>query len=200
MSRNARPTPSAFGQVNSSNNSSCFGSVSSSDNFGSTSAATLFGSPDSSHNTASPPSASLFGASSYAESAPGVSLFGSASSSMVSFGSASSNGASGSTLSPGVRSHGDKMHEILRLQKSDGSWEWNRCLLKILGIRQNPEIQNAVVATALAIAFLEKRMAHEVDSWELIVEKARDWLGQQDQINVEQEISDAEMLLEPRNP
>ncbi|KAI0816692.1 VIT-domain-containing protein [Xylaria sp. FL0064] len=200
MSRNARPTPSAFGQLNSSNNSSCFGSASSSENFGSIPAATLFGSPNSSHNTGSPSSASLFGASSYAESAPSVSLFGSASSRMAAFASASSKGALRSTPSPGIRSHGDKMHEIIRLQKSDGSWEWNQRLLEILGIRSTPEIQNAVLATALAIAFLEKRMAHEVESWELIVEKARSWLGQQDQINVEQEISDAEMLLEPGNP
>ncbi|KAI3343741.1 von Willebrand factor type A domain-containing protein [Ustulina deusta] len=95
---------------------------------------------------------------------------------------------------PRARSHGDNMHEIIRLQKSDGSWEWDPRLLSILGINPNPGTRNAIVATALAIAFFKKRMAHEAESWELIVEKARTWLGQQHGVDVEKEISDAEKL------
>ncbi|KAI1421411.1 von Willebrand factor type A domain-containing protein [Xylaria sp. FL1777] len=108
-------------------------------------------------------------------------------------GLASYNTILGSTSRPSIRNSGDKMHEIIRLQKSDGSWDWDQRLLDVLGITQGAH--NAVVATALAIVFLEKRMAHEAESWELIVEKARNWLGQQHGVDVEKEISDAENLL-----
>ncbi|KAI0430368.1 von Willebrand factor type A domain-containing protein [Xylaria sp. FL1042] len=244
MFGNVGSTPTAFGQTNSSNKSSWFGSASFSKQAGSASNVALFGSANSSQNTGSASSTPMFGSTNFGDrggsasgvsifgsastgknawSAPGVSLFGSTSSStnlgskpslfssarastqpgptsdVSPFDSVSSKGAFGLTPSPGVRSHGDKMHEIIRLQKSDGSWEWDQRLLDILEIRSSPEIRNAVVATALAIAFLEKRMGHEVDSWELIVEKARNWLGRQHHIDAEKEISDAEKLLGSEN-
>ncbi|KAI1145852.1 von Willebrand factor type A domain-containing protein [Nemania diffusa] len=99
------------------------------------------------------------------------------------------------TEPPLVNSDDDKMHEIIRLQKSNGSWEWEPRLQSLLGITLDLEKQSDTVATALAIAFLQKRMAHEADSWELIVEKARNWLGQQQGVDVEKEISSAEKLL-----
>ncbi|KAJ2989871.1 hypothetical protein NUW58_g3247 [Xylaria curta] len=81
------------------------------------------------------------------------------------------------------------MHEIIRLQKSDGSWVWDQRLLNILGTSIASEKRDAIVATALAIAFLQNRMAHEAASWELIVEKARSWLSQQPGVDAEKEIT-----------
>ncbi|TGJ87358.1 hypothetical protein E0Z10_g1338 [Xylaria hypoxylon] len=111
------------------------------------------------------------------------------------FNLASSTLISGAPRRTNVENYNDKMHEIIRLQKFDGFWEWDQRLTNILGIGLNPERQDAILATALAIAFLENRMAHEAESWELIVEKARNWLGRQSGIDVETEIYDAEKLL-----
>lgn len=97
---------------------------------------------------------------------------------------------------PQIRNDDDKMHELIRLQKSDGSWEWNQSLTDLLGVTGvSSEKQGSVVATALAVAFLQSRMAHEADTWELIVEKAKNWLARQDGVDVEKEISDAQSLL-----
>lgn len=96
---------------------------------------------------------------------------------------------------PQSNSEDEKMHKIILLQKSNGSWEWEQILANTLGISLGLEKQSAVVATALAIAFLQKKMAHEAETWELIVEKAKGWLGQQDGVDAEKEISDAEKLL-----
>ena len=38
-------------------------------------------------------------------------------------------------------------------------------------------IETRVWLTALIIAFIQKNFPDEKDSWELIVEKAQDWLG-----------------------
>jgi hypothetical protein len=93
----------------------------------------------------------------------------------------------------------DKMHAIIRLQKSNGSWDWTQQLQDTLGIidtnHRHPRLQNAVVATALAVAFLSNRMANEAHTWELIVEKAKAWLVQQYGVDVKNEISEAEKLL-----
>ncbi|KAK5631926.1 hypothetical protein RRF57_007640 [Xylaria bambusicola] len=91
---------------------------------------------------------------------------------------------------------GVDLQHIARLQKHDGSWDWDQRLLDVLGTNPNPGTRDAVVATALAIAFMKKHMAHDAETWELIVQKARDWLGQQHGVNVEKEISDAEKLLD----
>ncbi|KAI0540870.1 von Willebrand factor type A domain-containing protein [Xylaria digitata] len=87
--------------------------------------------------------------------------------------------------SSSISAPNDKMYEIIQLQRFDGYWEWDQRLLSVLGIGLNPERQDAILATALAIAFLEKRMTYE----------AEQWLCQQNGFNVETEISDAEKLL-----
>ena len=38
-------------------------------------------------------------------------------------------------------------------------------------------IETKVWMTAIIIAFVEKNFPDEKDTWEMIVEKARDWLG-----------------------
>lgn len=38
---------------------------------------------------------------------------------------------------------------------------------------------NDVLATSVAVVYLEDKMADEQDSWELVVDKARQWLEEQ---------------------
>jgi hypothetical protein len=92
------------------------------------------------------------------------------------------------------------MHAIIHQQKSDGSWDWDQRLLDIIGKPAlRPERRDAVVATALAVAFLQKRFAHAAGSWELIVLKATSWLSQTPGVSVETAISDAGKLLDTDN-
>ncbi|KAI1121124.1 von Willebrand factor type A domain-containing protein [Nemania abortiva] len=98
------------------------------------------------------------------------------------------------TPTEAVKSDDEKMHEIIRLQKYDGSWEWNERLRGLLEIHLERGRQNAITATALVIVFFQKRMAHEAAIWDLIVEKARVWLGQQQGVDLEKEINEAEKL------
>ncbi|KAF2964761.1 hypothetical protein GQX73_g8795 [Xylaria multiplex] len=93
----------------------------------------------------------------------------------------------------------EKMHALIRLQKFDGSWEWEQAVLDITGANlsraKTPIRKDSIVATALAIAFLRTRVAHEVGSWELVVDKAAGWLAGQKNIDSEMEIQDACALL-----
>ncbi|KAI0539984.1 von Willebrand factor type A domain-containing protein [Xylaria digitata] len=93
----------------------------------------------------------------------------------------------------------EKMHALIRLQKFDGSWEWEQALLDITGANlskaKTPIRKDSIVATALAIAFLRTRVAHEAGSWELVVDKAASWLAGQKNIDSETEIRDACALL-----
>jgi len=78
----------------------------------------------------------------------------------------------------------DPLHQIISLQCFDGSWTL-KPLLKTLGLPDNPAATGPggkepkaekIWATILAIKYLEIKMAHEKDAWELLVEKAKGWL------------------------
>lgn len=78
----------------------------------------------------------------------------------------------------------DPLHQIVYLQSFDGSWTL-KPLLNILGLSDNPAATGPgekepkaerIWATTLAIQYLEIKMAHEKDAWELLVEKAKGWL------------------------
>lgn len=78
----------------------------------------------------------------------------------------------------------DPLHQIISLQCFDGSWPL-KPLLKILSLSDNPAATGPggekpqvekIWATILAIKYLEIKMAHEKDAWELLVEKAKGWL------------------------
>ncbi|KAI0878304.1 von Willebrand factor type A domain-containing protein [Hypoxylon argillaceum] len=101
-------------------------------------------------------------------------------------------------LEPGASSE-EKMHALIRLQKFDGSWEWGQSLLDITGANlakaKTPIQESSVAATALAISFLRTCVAHEADSWELIVDKAKSWLSGQQSIDGEMEVQEASALL-----
>ncbi|PTB70209.1 hypothetical protein BBK36DRAFT_1173527 [Trichoderma citrinoviride] len=80
---------------------------------------------------------------------------------------------------------------LATLQTFVGSWHWDSRLEAVLGITaqlaadrvQLPGDQSAqqtdVLATLCAVVFLKKKLASEKDSWELLVQKAEDWLRNQ---------------------
>ncbi|KAI0148465.1 VIT-domain-containing protein [Xylariaceae sp. FL1272] len=78
-------------------------------------------------------------------------------------------------------SNEDKMDALIRLQNSNGSWNWTEAFEKILGPFDDlPAAQkNDTTATTRAVSFFKSEMADEKDTWELIVEKASLWLAQQ---------------------
>ncbi|KAI0104686.1 von Willebrand factor type A domain-containing protein [Nemania sp. FL0031] len=96
-------------------------------------------------------------------------------------------------------SNTEKMHILIRLQKFDGSWKWEQSLLDIIGAKLSkakiPIRKNSITATALVIAFLQIRVAHEAGSWDLVVEKAKGWLAGQQNIDGEAKIQEAGVLL-----
>ncbi|KAI1263967.1 VIT-domain-containing protein [Xylariaceae sp. FL1019] len=74
----------------------------------------------------------------------------------------------------------EKMDVLIRLQNSDGSWNWSEALGEILGPFDNlPGAQkNDAFATNMAIEFFKTELAGEKETWELIVQKAELWLAQ----------------------
>jgi hypothetical protein len=87
----------------------------------------------------------------------------------------------------------DKLHALINLQSFEGFWEWNSVLFNALALDQGFVTQRLadtasieptyniytprILATTLAIVFLEKKAAHQQDVWVLIAEKARTWLS-----------------------
>lgn len=77
------------------------------------------------------------------------------------------------------------LHGLIGLQTFSGAWEWNDNLLAVVMPKgENLEFDAAfvseqVMATSLAIAYMEARLADSKDVWELVVEKARTWMGSQ---------------------
>lgn len=85
------------------------------------------------------------------------------------------------------------LQKIIALQSFEGSWRIDDKLLKVVGVLPSTgsttETMKAlgcvgvlsediykVAGTVLVVAFLRLKLADEEDSWELIVEKAEDWL------------------------
>lgn len=78
---------------------------------------------------------------------------------------------------------------LIKAQTFEGSWMLGSLPYRAMGIDReavNTTIRNlgkssaapneTVVATALVVIYLEKKMVDEMDTWELVVEKARAWL------------------------
>ncbi|KAL8793716.1 MAG: hypothetical protein Q9195_003657 [Heterodermia aff. obscurata] len=94
----------------------------------------------------------------------------------------------------------DPLDTIISLQCFQGFWELEQRLLTACGVAKSaatkailagaPSDQSShakVWATIIAITFLERKMAGEKDTWELIVDKAQGWL-QSDGVEVAQEM------------
>lgn len=80
------------------------------------------------------------------------------------------------------------LHRLIALQSFSGAWSWNNRLEEVLrnglglseamvrGLQRKEGEELDVVATAVAVAVMEEKLAGLRGSWELVVEKARGWL------------------------
>ena len=77
------------------------------------------------------------------------------------------------------------MHKLINLQTFSGAWAWNGELFAVLGMNEMAVNKRDIgsspetCATALVIAYLETKAATKRDVWEMVVSKARAWLGKQ---------------------
>jgi hypothetical protein len=85
------------------------------------------------------------------------------------------------------------LHDLIGLQNFVGAWDWTDELFKIIGkevtFDADAFTSKHVMATALAVAFLESKLAASKDVWEMVVAKAKGWM-------VYQGIADAERVVE----
>ncbi|PSN72238.1 VIT-domain-containing protein [Corynespora cassiicola Philippines] len=78
----------------------------------------------------------------------------------------------------------ERVNFLIGLQSFEGNWAWRTALFAAIRVSEDSvaedvlsfKIEKDVFATALAIAFFEQRLGQFEGSWELVVEKARDWL------------------------
>jgi hypothetical protein len=77
------------------------------------------------------------------------------------------------------------LHSLINLQTFSGAWEWRIELLALV-VPQGKKLEvdaafgsEQVLATCLAVAYMEARLADSKDIWEMVVEKAKVWLGSQ---------------------
>lgn len=79
----------------------------------------------------------------------------------------------------------DPLQKIIALQTFEGYWKLDAPLLEAVGLsveHNTPQgVDPKVWASVLAITFLEKKMASDKESWEMLVEKARGWLKDAEQ-------------------
>ena len=75
------------------------------------------------------------------------------------------------------------MHTLINLQTFSGAWAYDGQLFSIIGITEKAGLTeelggpNAEVrATALAVAWLENKVADQKGVWEMVVEKAKGWM------------------------
>ncbi|KAM7194927.1 von Willebrand factor type A domain containing protein [Rhypophila sp. PSN 637] len=84
----------------------------------------------------------------------------------------------------------DTFEKLVSLQSFAGSWTWNDEVLGLLELKDSDARLVALMqsqglepgdllATALVIAFFEKKLGNRKDEWELLADKARDWLSDQ---------------------
>ncbi|KAI9815404.1 MAG: hypothetical protein M1832_005474 [Thelocarpon impressellum] len=90
---------------------------------------------------------------------------------------------------PALMTAVERLHMLIALQSFEGWWELDEALLQTVhvsgasidssagkyGAGRAPEASR-VLATALAIAFLENTHSSDRDAWELVADKARLWL------------------------
>jgi hypothetical protein len=87
------------------------------------------------------------------------------------------------------------MSTLFSEQTFIGNWDWSPKLEAIVGVTKSAALTDiqlpgqynqlqVVLATLCAVVYLKKKLADEKDVWELIVEKAEDWLRGQTQEDV----------------
>ena len=112
-------------------------------------------------------------------------------------------------VTPEMATYLEPLAALVNLQQFDGSWSWSQQLLDVLGQSQSTEESYGVsvpntnmLATALVLAYLEVKLAHEKDEWEMLADKAREWLrselassGQQGLLSVEEYVEKLKQAL-----
>ena len=83
------------------------------------------------------------------------------------------------------------LQALIALQTFSGAWEWNAKLFSVIGVSEGEAakalptgVDKTIVTTALAVRFLEGKLAGEKDSWELLVDKARSWVEGETSVDV----------------
>jgi hypothetical protein len=75
------------------------------------------------------------------------------------------------------------MHDLIGLQTFSGAWAWDAKVFEAMEVNPDdvklPGNDKDADATALAVAYLENKVASKRDVWEMVVEKARNWLAKQ---------------------
>lgn len=74
------------------------------------------------------------------------------------------------------------LHGLISLQTFSGAWEWNDDLLAVVGKKLEFDaafVSEQVMATSVAVAYMEGRLTDSKDVWEIVVEKAKIWMGSQ---------------------
>jgi hypothetical protein len=87
------------------------------------------------------------------------------------------------TASSAARAHEvDALETVVSLQTFEGYWQWDESLFQNLGVdcrkvlSEQSMKQSAALATAIVLNFMEEKLAERKDEWEMLAEKARDWL------------------------
>lgn len=124
-----------------------------------------------------------------------------ASMSFASFGGNSNNNVSpaGMPTPPPPTGKRDPLHDLIGLQTFGGAWEWNDEVFEIIGKEVTFDAEafasEQLMATALAVAFLESKLAASKDVWEMVVAKAKSWMASQGIVDVERAVDVARGLL-----
>ncbi|KAK3498719.1 von Willebrand factor type A domain-containing protein [Neurospora crassa] len=103
------------------------------------------------------------------------------------FGFPVSNSSDSAQVEPETATPLEPLEALVSLQHFDGSWPWTEKLLDILGQSQLTEEKveecygvsmpnTDMLATALVLAYLEAKLVEERDEWEMLADKAREWL------------------------
>jgi hypothetical protein len=77
------------------------------------------------------------------------------------------------------------LHSLISLQTFSGAWEWSDDLLAVVMSKGKKLefdaafVSEQVMATSLAVAYMEAQLADSKDVWEMVVEKAKAWIGSQ---------------------
>ncbi|KAF5585737.1 hypothetical protein FPCIR_8231 [Fusarium pseudocircinatum] len=83
----------------------------------------------------------------------------------------------------------EPLQALTTLQSFAGSWSWSADLERVLGVTSDQvskltlsasvkdhSEKDDVLATACAVSFFKKKLQEEMDTWEMLVEKAEGWL------------------------
>jgi hypothetical protein len=97
----------------------------------------------------------------------------------------------------------DLTHHLIALQTFEGYWELSMSLLKCLQIKEEvlqlasieAGVDSKVFVTAVVVAVFEQKLNAFEGSWELVVDKAKAWLGEQGVDDVDGFVGKAKILV-----